>query len=476
MKTEIQAIVLAGGAGVRLYPLVDQHAPKATLPIANKPMIHYTLTYLEKNGFKEAIVVVSGNQQREINQALKEYRGKISIQLKSVDSKDTNENMDSAEALRAIYDLIYTDFLVISSDLITDVPLLNVLDIHRQHNSSLTLLLKDESNISSSDSDEIDYFALTNYERGAIQQFVDSEQPISAMQRRKKLALKPPRVIMDQVLDSEDKTLSVPRAFMRRWPNFTLTKGLKDSHLYICAKWIADLLLQKPEMESLKHDVIPFLVDSQNLPSDKLDETLSKIVPPFLQTEAYKMSTTDTRPDDLIRVFAYVVPPHEDKPTTSTSQKSLKPGLFCKRCNTISSLLYINREIARKNNVSFFEELAQYKNTPASAAGDSYLLGPDCVVGEGLVFTGLNKKLRPTIKKSNIGKQCKIGQASKIENSVIMDNVTIGDNCVVSNSVVASGVTIESGTKLFGCQVGPNFEVEVNEYKDEQLTGGDMEL
>ena len=69
--------------------------------------------------------------------------------------------------------------------------------------------------------------------------------------------------------------------------------------------------------------------------------------------------------------------------------------------------------------------MVQSKNTTVSS--DAYLLGPDCVVGDNLQVTGANKKLRPTIKKSNIGKQCKIGQGTKIENSVVMDNVTIGD-------------------------------------------------
>ena len=86
--------------------------------------------------------------------------------------------------------------------------------------------------------------------------------------------------------------------------------------------------------------------------------------------------------------------------------------------------------MARKSNILFFEELVQSKNTPAAPNNDSYLLGPDCVVGSSLQITGTassNKKQRTTIKKSNIGKNCKIGQGSKVENSVVMDGVTIGD-------------------------------------------------
>ena len=50
------------------------------------------------------------------------------------------------------------------------------------------------------------------------------------------------------------------------------------------------------------------------------------------------------------------------------------------------------------------------------------------------------------------------------------------NSVVISGCVVASGAIIETGTKMYSCQVGPNFKVEYNDYKDEQLTGCDMEL
>src|SRR3989338_3007939 len=145
LHTELQAVLLAGGDGLRLYPLASDHSPKATLPIANHPMIHYSLSYLEKNGLKDVIVVVKAPQQKIIEQAIEEYPGKLKIEIKTLDNKDS----ESAEALRQIHDSIYTNFVVMSVDTFTDVPLVNAFDIHRQHNSSLTMLLKDESNINS---------------------------------------------------------------------------------------------------------------------------------------------------------------------------------------------------------------------------------------------------------------------------------------------------------------------------------------
>lgn len=46
---EFQAIILSG-YGSRMYPITEEsNLPKALLPIANKPMIYYSLQWLEKS-------------------------------------------------------------------------------------------------------------------------------------------------------------------------------------------------------------------------------------------------------------------------------------------------------------------------------------------------------------------------------------------------------------------------------------------
>ena len=51
MIPELQAVILAGGEGSKMFPLTEG-LPKCLLPIANMPMIWYVVNYLEKSGLK----------------------------------------------------------------------------------------------------------------------------------------------------------------------------------------------------------------------------------------------------------------------------------------------------------------------------------------------------------------------------------------------------------------------------------------
>ena len=52
-----QAVLLAGGAGSSLFPLNHTGLPLALLPVANQPLITFSLRTLEEAGISDVLVV-----------------------------------------------------------------------------------------------------------------------------------------------------------------------------------------------------------------------------------------------------------------------------------------------------------------------------------------------------------------------------------------------------------------------------------
>lgn len=65
----MKAVVLCAGEGTRLRPLTHTSA-KHLIPVANRPVIHYTLESLREAGIREIGVVVSPNVEEEFKTAL----------------------------------------------------------------------------------------------------------------------------------------------------------------------------------------------------------------------------------------------------------------------------------------------------------------------------------------------------------------------------------------------------------------------
>ena len=61
----MQAVILAAGEGKRVRPFTRSR-PKALIPVANRPIIEYTIQALLANGVREIIVVVGYRKEQVI--------------------------------------------------------------------------------------------------------------------------------------------------------------------------------------------------------------------------------------------------------------------------------------------------------------------------------------------------------------------------------------------------------------------------
>jgi mannose-1-phosphate guanylyltransferase len=131
----MKALILAAGLGTRIRPFTFFRA-KATLPLFNVPFIHYPLHYCSINGIQEAIVNLHAHPDSVRKAAGNHYR---SIQ---VSYSEEPEILGTAGAMRKAVSMVNDDpFLVMNSDMLTDIPLQEVLDFHRNSEADITLVI-----------------------------------------------------------------------------------------------------------------------------------------------------------------------------------------------------------------------------------------------------------------------------------------------------------------------------------------------
>jgi mannose-1-phosphate guanylyltransferase len=135
----MEALILAAGEGTRLRPLTYLR-PKPLLPILNRPLLQWTLEYL--NRFSIDRVILNTHH----------LAGRFETCIPSLDKGAIQELVTRYEPqiLNTGGGLVNTrdffrfeSFIVISGDILTDIDLIKAMDFHQRHNDPVTLVLHD---------------------------------------------------------------------------------------------------------------------------------------------------------------------------------------------------------------------------------------------------------------------------------------------------------------------------------------------
>ncbi|KAG2186470.1 hypothetical protein INT44_002692 [Umbelopsis vinacea] len=421
---EFQAIILAGyGSSNRLYPITeDDNIPKALLPVANKPLISYTLDWLEKAGITDAFVLTQsmGNAQQKIAGYLaRGYQGNVHCNLIGVD-----EDFGTADAIRSIADRITTDFIVLPCDLHCEMIPREFLDHHRINSPTMTGLFYEppKGEKGSGKEDELAQYIGIDTAESRLVHIADCDS-------------------------SEDGDLSLRMSLLWRFPRVKFHVNLLDAHVYIFKHWVLDLIKAKEKISSIRQDLVPLIVKCQYQRKLVENEDMGKYaaLEDPLDT-ALSLSTVYDEFDEKLL--------NEHDPYRSNFKSNIKVNTviyrdgYCGRANTIAKYSEMNR-LASKQGLSIRRVPETAEVTAKSQIGN------DSLVGE---YTKIAEK--SSVKRSIIGAHCVIGKNVKIANSIIMDHVVLEDFVKLDGCIVCNNAKVLEGSSLTKCEVAGGYIVE----------------
>lgn len=131
-----EAIVLAGGLGMRLKPVVAD-LPKSLAPVAGKPFLAYLLDYAKQQGIKKFVFAL-GYKTEQIEAFVKQYLPEGSY-LFSVEE----EPLGTGGAIyKACKQVSVSDTIILNADTFFGISFLHLSIIHQLRRAACTLALK----------------------------------------------------------------------------------------------------------------------------------------------------------------------------------------------------------------------------------------------------------------------------------------------------------------------------------------------
>ncbi len=134
----MRAMILAAGLGTRLRPLTET-LPKPILEVCGRPLIHYPLLLLKRNGIREVVINLH-HQGNAIPQALGNGH---SLGL-SISYSYEPEILGTGGGIKKVEAFFQgRTFLVINADTIMDIELEQVVNHHKRKRAAATMVLKE---------------------------------------------------------------------------------------------------------------------------------------------------------------------------------------------------------------------------------------------------------------------------------------------------------------------------------------------
>lgn len=392
----LQAVVVADTFETKFTPF-SLERPRCLIPIANTPLLEYTLEYLANSGVQEVFFYAGAHiEQVETYLGASKWLSNSSpfkkltmLRCMATSVGDIMRDLDQKQ-------LINGDFLCVSGDIVSDFPLQKALKVHKQRrekdkNAIMTMLLRERD-----ESDQRHRFQV-------VSTFV----------------IDPTK---DRCLHYEESEVGAPFGThidpeVLKSPETDIRQDLIDCRIDICT----------PDMLSLWSDNF----DNQQPRKDFLFGVLKdyelngKTIHTFLINGYYA-----NRVDD----------PSAYATITYDLQHGIASSLALANNITGTHFKRLRKSVYREDDVII--------QRPARLDHGS-IVGEGSSIGSGT-----------SIRQSILGRRCQIGKKSHITSAFVWDDVTVGNNVKITRAIIGSetyvgdNCVIEEGALIsFGSRI-----------------------
>ena len=131
-----QAVILAGGQGVKMRPLTYE-IPKALIPVKGKPLLEYMIESLREAEIREIILAIG-----HLGNKIKDHFGNGSKFGIKITYSEENGNLGTAGALANCYSLLeQKPFVILHGDILVDVNFRELISFHQNNKGNVATLV-----------------------------------------------------------------------------------------------------------------------------------------------------------------------------------------------------------------------------------------------------------------------------------------------------------------------------------------------
>ncbi|GEQ72254.1 hypothetical protein JCM33374_g5941 [Metschnikowia sp. JCM 33374] len=400
-----QAIVLTDSFETRFMPLTSVK-PRCLLPLANVPLIDYTLEFLAKAGVNEVYLMCSSHAE-QIQKYIESSRWADNT-LFTVTTVMSLESRSVGDSMRDLDNrgLITGDFLLVSGDVVTNIDFSKVMAFHKTKKAAdkdhiVTMVLTEASPVHRARS-TIDPSVFVLDTSSSRCHYFQGIPPVDG--KKSSISIDP------ELLDDIEH-------------DFAIRNDLIDCCVDICSPHVPQIFQENFDYQTLRSDFVRGV-----LTSDLLKKTIYAYITDESEYAARVESwgTYASISQDVLARWCYPLTPDANM-VENTSYK------------------YEFNHIYKEEKVV----LAQ-----SCTIGNSTCIGANTSVGASTA-----------ISKSVIGRNCRIGANVVIKNSYIWENAVIEDNVIVDHAIVSSGAVIRANASLAaGSVVGFNVVVGAGQH------------